>query len=66
MGSTGRADDYMYAAAGTSIPAEKLSVRLDPNRPDKHAFVEPAVPVNLLTYEADLASTRNGWRLVWP
>jgi hypothetical protein len=66
MGSTGRPDDYMYSLAGTSIPVDKLGVRLDPNRPEKHALVEPTVSVDLQRYELDLASTRCDWRLVWP
>jgi hypothetical protein len=66
MGSTGKSDDYMYSVSGTSIPVDKLSVRLDPNRPEKHAFVEPAISVDLSRYETDLASTRNDWRVEWP
>jgi hypothetical protein len=66
MGSTGKSYDYMYSVAGTSIPVDKLSVRLDPNRPEKHAFVEPAISIDLSGYETDLASTRNDWRVEWP
>jgi hypothetical protein len=66
MGSTGNYNDRMYALADTAIPADKLNVRPDPLQPDMHAFVEPAVTVELARYESDLANTRNDWRQVWP
>jgi len=46
--------------------ARNIFQLLDNPDPDKHAFVEPAVSVDLPRYEADLASTRNDWRVVWP
>jgi hypothetical protein len=66
MGSSGKFDDRMYALADASIPADKLNVRADPIRPYWHAFVEPAVRIELAGYETNLASTRNDWRQVWP
>lgn len=65
-GSAGKPDDYIYSLIETSIPVDKLSVRLDPIDPEKHAFVEPAAFVELPRYEADLASTKYDWRIVWP
>ncbi len=65
-GSTGRADDRMYALADTSIPADRLQVRLDPQHPKIHAYIEPAAVVLLQQYEIDLANTRTDWRQVWP
>ncbi|MGA2260248.1 MAG: hypothetical protein ABSH28_02295 [Acidobacteriota bacterium] len=66
MGSTGKYNDRMYALADTAIPADKLNVRPDPLQPYMHAFVEPAVTVELARYETDLANTRRDWRQVWP
>ena len=65
-GSTGNYNDRMYALTDTAIPADKLNVRPDPLQPDMHAFLEPAVTVELARYESDLANTRNDWRQVWP
>jgi len=66
MGSTGKYDDRMYALADTAIPADKLKVRPDPLQPDRHAFMEPAITVELGRYESDLSGTRKDWRQVWP
>jgi hypothetical protein len=66
MGSTRKSNDRMYALADTAIPADKLDVRPDPLQPCMHAFVEPAITVELARYETDLANTRNDWRQVWP
>jgi hypothetical protein len=64
-GSTGKLGDYVYAVASFSLPADKLTVRLDPDRPQKHAFVEPAAWVHVTECEANLASTGSEWRLAW-
>jgi hypothetical protein len=66
MGSTGKKNNRMYALADSDIPADKLSARLDPQRPQMHAFVEPAVMIELAKYERDLADTQIKWRRVWP
>jgi hypothetical protein len=65
-GSTGNTDDRIYALPDISIRADKLSVRADPQHPDKHAFMEPAAIIELAGYETDLADTRRDWRQVWP
>jgi hypothetical protein len=65
-GSSGRIDDRMYALANTAVPSDKLKVRLDPEYPRQHAFVEPAIMIELAGYERDLAATRNDWKQVWP
>jgi hypothetical protein len=65
-GSTGKTDDRMYALPDMSIRADRLSMRADPQHPDKHAFMEPAVMIELAGYETDLANTRSDWRQVCP
>ena len=65
-GSTGPPTDFVYAIADASIPIEKLALTLDLGQPEMHAFVEPAILVELSAYEADLADTRSDWRKVWP
>lgn len=65
-GSAGRINDRMYALADSAIPADKLKVRLDPQYPQKHAFIEPAIVIELAGYERNLAETRNNWKQVWP
>jgi hypothetical protein len=42
--------------------AERLSLRLDPDRPDRHGFVEPAATMTLQDYETALAVTQGHWR----
>jgi|WetSurMetagenome_2_1015567.scaffolds.fasta_scaffold108678_3 hypothetical protein len=66
MGSTGKKDNRMYALSHADIPADKLSVRLDPQNPEVHAFVEPAILIRLAIYESYLANTQGKWRQVWP
>jgi hypothetical protein len=41
---------------------ELLVPRIDPRKPDKHAFVEPVRPMPLEEYELALAETRDVWR----
>jgi hypothetical protein len=65
-GSAGKREDRMYALAAVAIPADKLNARLDPQCPDKHAFMEPTFPVELAGYERDLTETQNDWKQVWP
>jgi hypothetical protein len=65
-GSSGRIDDRIYALANTAVPSDKLKVRLDPEYPQRHAFVEPAIAIDLKGYEMNLVATRNDWKQVWP
>lgn len=65
-GSAGNINDRMYTLTDASLPADKLRVRVDPQAPQRHAFVEPAAIIELAGYENHLADTRNDWRQVWP
>ncbi len=65
-GSTGKPEDRVYELRSSSIPASRLSLRLDPQAPELHAFMEPAVAVELESYEQALGGTRKDWRRVWP
>jgi hypothetical protein len=65
-GSSGPAIDRVFALARAVVSSTDLVVRLDPHRPDKHAFIEPSKAVPLPSYEAMLASTRPDWQQVWP
>jgi hypothetical protein len=42
--------------------ADRLGLRLDPDQPERHAFVEPDTKMSLADYEAALTATRDGWR----
>jgi hypothetical protein len=66
MGSTGNKNTRMYAIVDSDLPADRLRVRLDPKKPQIHAFVEPAVTIELAKYERDVANTQSKWRQVWP
>jgi hypothetical protein len=37
-----------------------------PINPQNHAFVEPAIMIELAIYEQDLVATRIEWKQVWP
>jgi hypothetical protein len=65
-GSSGNSHDRMHALAGKAIPVDKLKVRPDPQYPQMHAFVEPAMMIELEGYESNLAATRKEWEQVWP
>jgi len=41
---------------------ERLSLRLDPDKPNTHGFVEPDARMNLGDYEAALANTLDQWK----
>jgi hypothetical protein len=41
---------------------ETLSVRPDPKRPTRHAFVEPRLPTSLQEYQRSLCATSSQWR----
>jgi hypothetical protein len=62
-GSTGPAIDWVFSLSQVS---NDLTVRPDPDRPTKHAFIEPAEIVPLETYETSIARTRPDWRRAWP
>jgi hypothetical protein len=41
-----------------------LSFRPDPDRPERHGFVEPAKPMHLDEYQAALAASQPAWKEV--
>jgi len=41
---------------------DALVVRRDPRNVEKHAFIEPGALMQLVAYQAALASTRTSWR----
>jgi hypothetical protein len=65
MGSTGPDGDVLYRIASAPIERSGLSVRPDPIRPRKHAFIEPGRIEPLEEYEASLATTRPDRRRAW-
>lgn len=65
-GSSGPVEDHVYSLASGPISASGLAVRPDPQRPDKHAFVEPREALDLASYEQKLRDTRPRWRREWP
>ena len=65
-GSTGNRQDYVYSIGEPDLLARALSVRPDPARPDKHAFVEPEIEVALEDFEGELVATRDSWSRAWP
>jgi len=44
----------------------RLRYRPDPDRRDRHGFIEPARPMTFGAYQQALWSTRKRWRKVWP
>ena len=65
-GSTGPDDLGMYAIAKVRVSIGNLTLRPDPRRATKHAFVEPNQVMPLMHYEGALGSTRDDWRKIWP
>ena len=65
-GSTGPASDRLYSAGIDAFVGRSLQVRPDPDAPDVHTFVEPAVVVTVAEYEDSLAATRGDWNVVAP
>ena len=45
------------------LVTERLNLRLDPDRPNKHGFVEPHDKMAIEDYEASLSATRESWQL---
>jgi hypothetical protein len=41
---------------------EHLVLRLDPDAPDRHGFVEPERKMTVAEYEAAITATRDQWR----
>jgi hypothetical protein len=65
-GSTGKASDRVYVVTDASFDPNVLAIRSDPNAPEIHAMVEPAVQMDLGAFESGLASTRSRWKQAWP
>ena len=65
-GSTGPDTDRVFSIGQLAIETAGLTIRPDPNRPRKHAFVEPPAPLQLENYEKRLSSTRKSWSVVSP
>lgn len=59
-GSTGPPGDQIFGMEAFS--GFRLCARPDPARPDKHAFVEPALPMLSEPYQQELVATRPSWR----
>ena len=59
FGGLGR--DPVWELDTDHLPPE-LTYRPDPRSPDRHGFVEPAVPMHLDDYEASLRATRGLWQ----
>jgi hypothetical protein len=65
-GATGKPTDRVYAVEFRLVLEADLTIRPDPDRPTKHAFVEPNRSETLAEYEQALANTRTQWQQVWP
>lgn len=59
-GGIGR--DPVWELDTDNLPPE-LDYRPDPGLPYRHGFIEPAVPMPLKEYEAQLHATQSIWRL---
>ncbi len=47
-----------------SVLGDSLYLRLDPENPEKHGFVEPSAAVPMVAYQTALCSTRTNWQEV--
>lgn len=56
-GSTGAAQDWIFAVDQDSLNAASLATRFDPNNPTMHAFIEPVRVLALAAYTAALTAT---------
>ena len=65
-GSSGPADDRVYAIEEMALRSQPLDVRVDPNAPAVHAFVEPSMRMPLARYDTSLENTRISWGQAWP
>jgi hypothetical protein len=54
-----RLGEGAFAAARV---ADRLVLRLDPEKPERHGFVEPDATMMLQEYESALVATRDQWR----
>jgi hypothetical protein len=50
----------LYSIKTTEL-GEELVARLDPRKPDRHAFVEPAAPMQVGDFQHALCSTAASW-----
>lgn len=60
-GSTGPDEDRIYAVEDDSLAAHPLLLQPDPNRPTRHATIEPEERTPLESYESALTATREDW-----
>jgi hypothetical protein len=61
LGGKGKLPVFAIAAPSLS---ERLVYRPDPQRPDRHGFIEPAAPMRLPDYQTALSTTRGAWKEV--
>jgi hypothetical protein len=65
-GSTGSAQDWVFAVEPARLQEQELVARPDPAAPRVHALVEPMRTVALHLFENSLVATRSNWRVEWP
>ena len=65
-GSTGHCRDWMFVINMVALADADLGVRLDPEHPEIHAFVEPARRLAIEEYAIALGATQTKWRCEWP
>jgi hypothetical protein len=65
-GSTGPVQDWIFAIGDPALDSASLSARLDPQSPERHAFIEPVTRLTFGDYNAALAATQAAWRRFWP
>lgn len=61
LGGKGKLPVFGIPALGLG---EELAYRSDPERPDRHGFIEPAIDMKLDEYQSALAATQNAWEEV--
>jgi len=59
----GRGIDPVWQLKDKDLPSA-LTLRVDPNNPSRHGFVEPIEAMNLDEYQEVLASSRGSWSSV--
>ena len=65
-GATGKDTDWLFSLEFAEVHSVGLAIRPDPERPMKHALVEPIDSMSLDDYRAALSRTRSNWKKVWP